>query len=223
MERVEEAGNVEQDEETLLKRPHGRPWVDQEAQLVDPAAADKFIGKTRLLLSGALQDKRVQDRTPFDFFQLLFPGKLVWKTLEATNEAMQEKAQMRRNGSTYATLTHGELLKWFGIELAMAVQPVSGGIDIYWAEERLPNQSLRGLAFGKWSGMSKNRFLLIKECLRFKPGMDENGIDGVRLTYYGDSHTIHRLTTLLNSIFNLRIRGTKFGIWSLILTRIGEI
>ena len=80
MERVEEAGNVEQDEETLLKRPHGRPWVDQEAQLVDPAAADKFIGKTRLLLSGALQDKRVQDRTPFDFFQLLFPENLLLAT-----------------------------------------------------------------------------------------------------------------------------------------------
>ena len=151
MERAEEAGNVEQDEETLLKRPHGRPWVDQETLLVDPAATDKFKGKTRLLLSGALKDKRVQDRTPLDYFLLLFPENLVWKTLEATNEAMQEKAQMRRNGSTYAELTQGELLKWFGIELAMAVQPVSGGINIYLAEERLPNQSLRGLAFGKWS------------------------------------------------------------------------
>ena len=34
-------------------------------------------------------------------------------------------------------------------------------------------------------------------------------VSAVRLTCYGDSHTIHRLTTLLNSIFNLRIRIGK--------------
>jgi hypothetical protein len=54
MDRVEEVDNVEQDEETRLKRPHGRPWEDQETLLVDSANPGKYIGTTSLNFQGAV-------------------------------------------------------------------------------------------------------------------------------------------------------------------------
>jgi hypothetical protein len=63
----------------------------------------------------------------FDCFRLFFPEQFIQTILDLTNRSIA--ADATRVGGL---LDQGELWKYFGIHLAMAVDPVGGPIDAFW-------------------------------------------------------------------------------------------
>ena len=62
-----------------------------------------------------------------------------------------------------------ELIKFFGLRVAMAVEPRKGGLPEYWKTEAAykPMKTVRTAAnYLERFGMSRHRFQLISSCLR---------------------------------------------------------
>jgi hypothetical protein len=101
----------------------------------------------------------------FDCFRLFFPEQIMQTILDLTNHNIA--ADATRIGGA---ISRGELLKYFGLRLAMALEPC-GSIDNYWNKPGAPNETLQSIRqprnFGDRFGMSRNRFRCIERNLQY--------------------------------------------------------
>ena len=109
-----------------LLAPHGQFWTSQpdgELVIVDPTANVQW-GPAPRINWGNAHAEPVTCR-PLDFFFTLLPmGFLREVLVPATNANLQEM--------TAAVTTAGELLRFHGLILAIALDSVHGGTDTYW-------------------------------------------------------------------------------------------
>ena len=164
----------EEDENNLLK-PNGRPWTELESLDIDPASDTRFKLDARILYSEEEELTALQDRGPSFYFYHFFPMKTIPKILDATNGLMKE-----RYG--YGNISKGELVKWFGIQLAMCIEPRRGGVDAYFDPMHKDGSSYTGADMAKRFEMNKARYMKIRECLRFHIHEGENSIENVSTT-----------------------------------------
>jgi len=88
---------------------------------------------------------------------LLFPCDVLPDLIKFTNE------NLTKNGG--AISTKGELIRWLGIRLAMAVQSRRGDTADYWQKTQQPGYVSVPPNFGKLTNMSRHRFQLLTSCL----------------------------------------------------------
>lgn len=99
----------------------------------------------------------------FDCFRLFFPEQFVQTILDLTNHNIA--LDTARVGGT---LQRGELWKYFGLRLAMALEPVGGPTDNYWNKPVAAQESIRQPRnFGERFSMSRNRFRCIERNLQY--------------------------------------------------------
>ena len=164
----------EEDGNNLLK-PNGRPWTELESLDMDPASDTRFKQNAQILYSEDEELTALQDRGPSFYFYHFFPMKTIPKILDATNGLMKE-----RYG--YGNISKGELVKWFGIQLAMCIEPRRGGVDAYFNPKDDDETSYTGADMAKRFEMNKARYMKIRECLRFHTHEGENSIENVSTT-----------------------------------------
>lgn len=141
-----------------LLRPHGTSWsVVQDHISIDPAA-------NHLYTLQASFNWHVQPppdpRNPQieDFFYLLFPMKFVDEVIvPCTN------TNLKKNNRSETS--KGEFLKFLGITLAMALDPIYGGIETYWRSCTAEDSTMIGRNYEARFGMSLSRFECIRKAL----------------------------------------------------------
>ncbi len=138
-----------------------RQWDIVDAVAHDAALAIKI--KPRLLWH---QFNPTDEKTALDYFEFLFPINTISLLVSNTNRVLANKRMK--------TLCKGELYRWFGIRLAMAVEPRRGPLTTYW-ETSTREDSVRVPAnFGERMGMQRHRFEQIQSCLSFTDTADSN-------------------------------------------------
>lgn len=99
--------------------PHGRPWKLKEYLEIDPAVDHQpkhtTIHWPQLALPGAKQ--------PSQYFLLFFPISLLLTAQDQTNAVIKVRADNQ------GPVSAGELLRWLGIHMAMAVEPKQGDFE----------------------------------------------------------------------------------------------
>lgn len=141
-------------------RPHGQIWQDKGELLVDSAANEAYNQPARINFPQnlTLNDGDVDIES---YFTLLFPMSFLSQSIvPLTNGVLQSRHQV--------PTTTGEILKFFGLSLAMALDSCKGGIDIYWSQPiEHENTVILPRNFGQRFGMARDRFKLLRTCLTF--------------------------------------------------------
>jgi len=138
--------------------PHGRDWAVSGEITFDPNTNQMYSQRPSLQWGQFLTDRTIINE--MDYFRLLFPIKFInEKVVPITNEQL---ALNRQN-----SLSGGEFITFLGITLAMALQPMRGGIDAYWRSANTSNETvyIHG-DFGERFGMSRDRFKIIRRYFR---------------------------------------------------------
>ncbi len=143
---------------------HGREWSEEEVQ-VD--AAQHVPKVTSFQWVRALGVDVTGEKTPWQFFQLLYPMKSNASTVTCTNDNIL--ADPSRSGSRQymGEISRGELLKYIGLRLTMALDPIQGPITEYWRVNEYSDSVFAPRGLGERFGMSKNRFEFIEKHLAF--------------------------------------------------------
>jgi len=143
-----------------LLYPHERLWKVIDHVDYDQRLTNQYTNSTRIKWPEGAQLKEPADREPSDYFYLLFPDELLKFMLTFTNERMMRKGYR-------IPIEKAELLKWLGIRLGMALEPLKGGAPAYWKESVDDGVFSRGGDFLKRTGMTFNRFKIIADNLSF--------------------------------------------------------
>ena len=83
---------------------------------------------------------------------LMFPGAALTEIIEQTNN------NMSRFNEDSASIKKGEFLKFLGIRIAMAIDPIRGHRNNYWNNTADLSSIILPRSYGSRFGMSKNRF-----------------------------------------------------------------
>lgn len=140
--------------------PHGREWEEIPGTIIDERINGRYQQQTRIMWTQREELKSPQEREPADYFYKFFPPKLVTLMIEMTNARLVDKRI--RN-----VATRGEMYKWLGIRLAMALEPCKGGSQAYWSKTDDEGKFSRGANFEERTSMTYNRFRDIAENLAF--------------------------------------------------------
>ena len=143
-----------QDVEEGYWNAHGREWVEIDHLSVDPAV-NAYTGITELKWGTTLEG--VEKRMEY-YFYLMFPMDSIPSILEYTNINLLTKKK--------APLTKGEIIKWLGIRLAMAVEPRRGPLPTYWKSESDVGVVSTAANYEGRFGMKLSRFTDISSCLQ---------------------------------------------------------
>ena len=143
-----------QDVEEGYWNAHGREWVEIDHLSVDPAV-NAYTGITELKWGTTLEG--VEKRMEY-YFYLMFPMDSIPSILEYTNINLLTKKK--------APLTKGEIIKWLGIRLAMAVEPRRGLLPTYWKSESDVGVVSTAANYEGRFGMKLSRFTDISSCLQ---------------------------------------------------------
>ena len=162
----------EKEDENDQLKPNGRPWTELECLNVDPALTTRFNHDARVVYNEVEGLVAHTERGPSFYFYHFFPMKAIPTMLAATNHLMKE-----RHG--VGTISKGELIKWFGVQLAMCIEPRRGGVDAYFDPMEKDGTTFTGANMAKRFQMSKRRYQKIKECLRFHTHEGEHDIGNV--------------------------------------------
>jgi hypothetical protein len=176
--------------------PHGRRWEELENVLIDPSAG-KVYNQDAYIRWGALA--QMENKTEMDYFNLFYPFDSLEDTIKHTNTNLASKG--------YSEITKGELLRYFGIRLAMCVQPVRGPISTYWNETIDPNGVELPMAYGKRFKMARHRFENITSCLSFNTPVSAITTSEVSVTILS---VINVVLCISNINFIHRIPGIIF-------------
>ena len=109
----------------------------------------------QLALPGAKQ--------PSQYFLLFFPISLMLTAQDQTNAALSSKVRAGNQGPVSA----GELLRWLGIRLAMAVEPKRGDLKTYWLDKDTEGSVFTASNYHSRFKMSRHRFEFITQKIRF--------------------------------------------------------
>jgi hypothetical protein len=143
----------------------GITWEPKEHIAVD--VVTQSPRQPQLQWSRAIRNTATDPAAPkdiLDCFRLFFPEKCVETILNFTNQNIN--SDLHKTGDI---LNRGELLRYFGIRLAMAIDPCGGPIDDFWkipSEEH--EETIRQCRnYGQRFFMSKNRFKCIERNLQY--------------------------------------------------------
>ena len=123
---------------------------------VDPAV-NAYTGITELKWGTTLEGVENSKRMEY-YFYLMFPMDSIPSILEYTNINLLTKKK--------APLTKGEIIKWLGIRLAMAVEPRRGPLPTYWKSESDVGVVSTAANYEGRFGMKLSRFTDISSCLQ---------------------------------------------------------
>ena len=133
---------------------HGREWVEIDHLNVDPAV-NAYTGITELKWGATLEGA---EKSMEYYFYLMFPMDSIPSILEYTNINLLAKKK--------APSTKGEMIKWLGIRLAMAVEPRRGPLPTYWKSESDVGVVSTAANYEGRFGMKLSRFTDIRSCLQ---------------------------------------------------------
>ena len=138
---------------------HGREWKLKTSLEVDPAVDHQpkrtTIHWPQLALPGAKQ--------PSQYFLLFFSISHMLTAQDQTNAALSSKVRTGNQGPVSA----GELLRWLGIRLAMAVEPKRGDLKTYWLDKDTEGSVYTASNYNSRFKMSRHRFEFITQKIRF--------------------------------------------------------
>jgi hypothetical protein len=161
--------------DNVLLSPHDQKWVNIGGPVVvDVNMNNSYPHNAAIHIPD--QHGSGVDCTPLDFFYMMFPMNfLISRMVPYTN---QELLRRRRT-----LTTEGEMIRFLGLTLAMAIDPCRGGLPAYW-ENVDPHSEIifTGRHYGTRFGMSRNRFLELRSYMRCAPSPQENdyiNINGV--------------------------------------------
>ena len=140
--------------------PHGRKWEEIAGTIIDERMHGRHLPLSRIVWTQTEELKRPQDRKPVDYFYKFFPSNLVTLTMDMTSARLANR-RIRSN------VTKGEMFKWLGIRLGMALEPRKGGIQAYWSKTDDEGKFSRGSNFEERTSMTFNRFKDIADNLAF--------------------------------------------------------
>jgi hypothetical protein len=92
---------------------------------LDPATTHTAV-ETRLKWPQSVADKRIKDLD--DYFYLMYPIKGLTQTVHFTSLNLASK--------DLPGTSHGEIIKFIGMRLAMTCMPSRGGLKSYWNREQ---------------------------------------------------------------------------------------
>jgi hypothetical protein len=108
-----------------------------------------------------------------DFFRLLFPMRFL-------NDVVIPLTNGKLNQFGLSLLQPDEFQLFLGITLSMALQPIRGGIDAYWATDNGTNDSVYTPGnYGERFKMPKHRFKSIRKCMTFGTTAQTTPVAGV--------------------------------------------
>jgi hypothetical protein len=132
-----------------------RRWTVQPALHIDAgAAAERHDARFKWPV--LLHDQR---KCEIDYFYLLFPTEVMPEVVIATNENLVD--------GRHAKTSTGELYRWFGTRLAMAVQQRRGTVAEYWRKEPREGFVSQASDFGSLTKMTRHRFETLSTCISF--------------------------------------------------------
>ena len=144
------------------------------------------------------EDNNNNEKEPIDYFTLLFPMQYINIFISSTNNKLR--------GKNVSITDIGELFKYFGIRLAMIVQPQKGGISAYWRTGYNSDSTIISPNFGIRFGMSRKRFEDITTCLCLENSNNNNNIE---VYIYYDVCIVYNIIIsyiyLISAIYNLYI------------------
>lgn len=124
---------------------------------INPAHNHQHRFRARLVWGELGRALTIQDRTPLDYFLLLYPMTTIADTIKFTNQ--------RLAAQQCSSMSQTEFLHWLGIRLRMAVCPLRGGLEVYWKGASDDPTPVGGIDFSPI--MSFSRFTVILNCLAF--------------------------------------------------------
>ena len=153
-------------------KPHGRVWEVKENLNIDPAVSSKYKTPSHIAWTPLEQLTPLDDRGPMHYFLHFFPLQVVQSMLEQTNKEMANRGYV-------GNVSKGELFRWMGVQLTMCIQPQRGGIESYWKSPEDQETMYQGGNFSQRCKMSRERYLNIRECLRFADPIGERDVGEV--------------------------------------------
>lgn len=166
-----------------LLMPHQRRWTERAFLNACPNLARTYHQDAYLRWKTM---KNVQERTPYDYFTLMFPQDNIKETITFTNENLEKLGNQE--------LTRGEYEKWLGIRLAMAIEPRKGSLPVYWESSTRDRSILTILtapSYGERFYMRRHRFEDITSALAFNAHRDAIDVNEVGLVSNGHKYCIN--------------------------------
>lgn len=140
-------------------------WREVENVVVDPSVSN-FYQQSRLKWTKVYSSVvPVGIKSMLDYFKLIFPWNELNHIVLCTNEFITSNGRGRE-------ITKGELLKYFGIRLAMSLDRNIGGVESCFREKDQLHSIFRAPDFGNRFLMSLNRFSVIDSCCRLDHYID---------------------------------------------------
>jgi hypothetical protein len=138
---------------------HGRVWRDEGDILTTQANIVRYSANTRLNWGQLITCQKKE----YDYIRLLFPIRFI-------HDVMIPITSQSLNSHRQAEINYSEFITFLGITLAMALQPIRGGVDAYWCVQK----SMDGTIYlpgnyGERFNMSRQRLKLIRKHFRCAP------------------------------------------------------
>jgi hypothetical protein len=191
-----------------LLSPNGQQWYDKGEVTVDLGINNS---RTSLRWPGNINIRGdVQPvRTELDYFTLFWPHQINNEMLRFTNDLLVAKR--------YRETSEQEMLKFFGIRLAMTLDRAGLAIPDYWETQPIEGSTFQPSDYGRRYKMSRHRFQSLSYCQRFAE-YDEGIISEVQYFSFFFSFFL-----FFNSILLFyRILGFLFVVSLMVLIAIGR-
>jgi len=143
-------------------QPHGQLYVDLGDVSIDPSVNSRYQLGFRLNW-GTLVINAYEFIKAISYFLLLFPMIFLTNViLPNTNNNLRD--------SRKPVTTKAEMLRFFGITLAMSLDPTRGGVASYWDENAdLSGTIYQRKCYGDRFKMTRHRFQDLRRYLSFGP------------------------------------------------------
>ena len=143
-------------------QPHGQLYEDLGEITIDPSVNTRYILPFRLNW-GTLVINVYDFIKAISYFLLLFPMTfLINNVIPNTNNNLRDARK--------PVTSKAEMLRFFGITLAMSLDPTRGGISAYWDENiDLTGTIYQRKTYGDRFKMTRHRFQDLRRYLSFGP------------------------------------------------------
>ena len=143
-------------------QPHGQLYQDLGEVTIDPSANSRYLLGFRLNW-GTLVINAYEFIKAISYFFLLFP------MIFLTNNIIPNTNNNLRDARKAVT-TKAEMLRFFGITLAMSLDPTRGGVVSYWDDNiDLTETIYQHKSYGVRFKMTRHRFQELRRHLSFGP------------------------------------------------------
>ena len=116
-----------------------------------------------------VSDRDTVEKSILDYFLLMFPMGELNNIVLYTNYNLQSEKHAHPSDSSLGDTSRGELVKYFGIRLLIALLRTHESIDSYWSQAFEEDTVLQGGNFNQKYGVSRHRFQNIEKSLAFGP------------------------------------------------------